>query len=100
MAASQRLRPVFLTTATTILGLTPLALGISVDLAGQSMIQGGIVGSFWVALASAIVYGLIFSTVLTLVITPALLVLPSEFSLFFDKYIKRPIQRSKQGAES
>ncbi len=99
MAASQRLRPVFLTTATTILGLTPLALGISVDLAGQSIIQGGIVGSFWVALASAIVYGLLFSTVLTLVITPALLVLPSEATMFFDKYIKRPMVRAKQGAE-
>ncbi len=97
MAASQRLRPVFLTTATTILGLTPLALGVSVDLAGQSIIQGGIVGSFWVALASAIVYGLLFSTVLTLVITPALLVLPSEFTLFFDKYIKRPVKRAKHG---
>ncbi len=99
MAASQRLRPVFLTTATTILGLTPLALGASVDLAGQSIIQGGIVGSFWVALASAIVSGLVFSTILTLVITPALLVLPSETSMFFDKYIKRPTVRAKQGVE-
>ncbi len=99
MAASQRLRPVFLTTATTILGLMPLALGVSVDLAGQSMIQGGIVGSFWVSLASAIVYGLLFSTVLTLVITPALLVVPSEVSMFFDKYIKRPVIRAKQEAE-
>lgn len=91
MAAAQRLRPVFLTTATTILGLMPLAMGVSVDLLGQSVVVGGVVGSFWVSLASAIVYGLIFSTVLTLVITPALLVLPSELGLLANKYIKRPV---------
>ncbi|MFL0811598.1 MAG: efflux RND transporter permease subunit [Agarilytica sp.] len=97
LAATQRLRPVFLTTATTILGLMPLALGVSVDLSGQSIIQGGVVGSFWVALASAIVYGLIFSTILTLVITPALLVLPSEAGLVFTRYITRPIARYREG---
>lgn len=100
LAASQRLRPVFLTTGTTILGLLPLAMGVSVDLVGQSVVQGGIVGSYWVALASAIVYGLLFSTVLTLVITPALLVLPSEVSLFVNRYIKRPLERRKEGLAS
>ncbi len=93
MAAAQRLRPVFLTTATTILGLMPLAMGVSVDLVNRTVVHGGVVGSFWVALASAIVYGLIFSTVLTLVITPSLLVLPSELKIQFVKYIKRPLSR-------
>ncbi len=97
LAAAQRLRPVFLTTATTILGLMPLAAGVSVNLVGQSVVQGGIVGSFWIDLASAIVYGLLFSTILTLVITPALLVLPSELGILFNKYIKRPWQRTRRG---
>ncbi len=100
LAAAQRLRPVFLTTATTILGLMPLAAGVSVDLVGQSIVHGGIVGSFWVDLASAIVYGLMFSTILTLVITPALLVLPSELGILFNKYIKRPFKQHMRRGDS
>lgn len=95
IAAAQRLRPVFLTTATTILGLMPLATGTSVDLINRTVVQAGVVGSFWVSLASAIVYGLLFSTVLTLIITPALLVLPSELKILANKYLYRPLLRAR-----
>ena len=74
----QRLRPVFLTTFTTGFGLLPLALGISVDLIGAEIEVGGPIASQWVALASAIVYGLTFGTVLTLIVTPVLLALPDR----------------------
>ncbi len=77
-ACAQRLRPVFLTTATTVLGLLPLALGASVDLLGREIILDGVVASYFKPVASAIVYGLVFATLLTLLFTPVMLVLPSH----------------------
>jgi len=71
-----RLRPVFLTTFTTGFGLFPMSIGVSVDLIGREIEVGGPIASFWVQLASAIVSGLTFATVLTLVVTPAMLMLP------------------------
>ena len=76
-AAAQRLRPVFLTTITTVLGLLPIATNLSIDLIGRDITHGGSVASNWQPLASAIVYGLLFSTLLTLILTPVMLVLPA-----------------------
>jgi multidrug efflux pump len=72
----QRLRPVFLTTFTTGFGLLPMASGVSVDLIGRNVEIGGPVASQFLQLSSAIVSGLSFATVLTLIVTPALLMLP------------------------
>ena len=72
----QRLRPVFLTTFTTGFGLLPLASGVSIDLIGREIEVGGPTASYWVQLASAVVSGLTFATLLTLVVTPALLIAP------------------------
>jgi len=72
----QRLRPVFLTTFTTGFGLLPMASGISIDLIGREIEVGGPVASYWVQLASAIVSGLSFATLLTLIVTPSLLIAP------------------------
>ena len=72
----QRLRPVFLTTFTTGFGLLPLAVHVSVVLIGAEIESGGPMTSQWVGLASAIVSGLSFATVLTLIVTPALLAVP------------------------
>ncbi len=74
----QRLRPVFLTTFTTGFGLLPLAMHVSVDLIGAEIEIGGPITSQWVGLASAIVYGLSFATILTLIVTPAMLALPDR----------------------
>lgn len=72
----QRLRPVFLTTFTTGFGLLPLAMHVSVDLINAEIEVGGPITSQWASLASAIVFGLSFATILTLIVTPAMLALP------------------------
>jgi multidrug efflux pump len=82
-AARSRFRPVMLTSVTTIVGLLPLANGLSIDLVNRSYTLGGMVASWWQPLASAIVNGLVVSTVLTLLLTPAMLLLPGIISKRF-----------------
>ena len=82
-AAKSRFRPVMLTSITTIVGLLPLANGLSVDLVNRSYAIGGMVASWWQPLASAIVNGLLLSTVLTLLLTPAMLLIPEIISKRF-----------------
>lgn len=76
---AQRFRPVLLTTVTTVMGLLPLSSNISMDFVNGEVIVGSTVSSFWVPLAQAIVFGLTFATVLTLVCTPAMLAFPHQF---------------------
>ncbi len=70
-----RLRPVVLTAITTILGLMPMVLGVNVDLLTPALGLGAPSTQWWTQLSSAIAGGLAFATVLTLLLTPALLVL-------------------------
>jgi multidrug efflux pump len=79
-AAKSRFRPVMLTSVTTIVGLLPLANGLSIDLVNRTYTLGGMVASWWQPLASAIVNGLVLSTILTLLLTPAMLLLPGIIS--------------------
>lgn len=75
----QRLRPVILTTVTAILGLLPLMYKFDVDFFTREVHFGGPVSDWWVPLATAIVYGLGFSTLLTLLVTPAMLALEHKY---------------------
>ncbi|MBT4494394.1 MAG: efflux RND transporter permease subunit, partial [Gammaproteobacteria bacterium] len=77
---AQRLRPVFLTTITTIFGLMPLALNFSIDMINRNIIYGGSLSNMWVPLSQAVVSGMAFAAVLTLVATPAMLALPYKTS--------------------
>ncbi len=81
----QRLRPVFLTTFTTGFGLLPLAMNTSVDLFGAEIEVGGPIASQWAGLASTIVCGLSFATILTLIVTPSMLALPARLRLMISR---------------
>jgi len=70
-----RLRPVLLTAITTVLGLMPMVLSMNIDFIHRAVSFGAPSTQWWTQLASAIAGGLSFATVLTLVLTPCLLVL-------------------------
>ena len=71
----ERARPVVLTALTAILGVFPIAFGLNMELLNHEVTIGAPSTQWWIALSSAIVYGLAFATVLTLVIIPSLLML-------------------------
>ena len=73
--AEDRLRPVLLTTITTIAGLFPMMIGLSLDFFGGGYTVDAPTSLWWKPLAAAVVFGLSVATVLTLVFTPAMLAL-------------------------
>ncbi len=77
---AQRLRPVMLTTITTVLGLLPMAIALNIDLLNREVYLGGPGTQWWKQMASAIAGGLVFATLLTLLLTPALLMIQANIS--------------------
>ncbi|MBF9033653.1 AcrB/AcrD/AcrF family protein [Rhodobacterales bacterium HKCCE2091] len=73
--AEARIRPVLLTTSTTMAGLAPMMFGISLDFAAGGYTIDSPTAMWWKQLATAVVFGLGVATVLTLVVTPSLLAL-------------------------
>jgi multidrug efflux pump len=78
-----RLRPVLLTTVTTILGLTPMVLGINIDLVGRHVSIGAPSSQWWTQLSSSVAGGLAFATILTLFLTPSFLMISANLSKKF-----------------
>ena len=74
--AEVRIRPVLLTTATTMVGLSSMMFGITIDFAGGGYTIDAPSALWWKSLASAVVFGLGVATMLTLLFTPAMLALP------------------------
>ena len=75
-----RLRPVLLTTVTTIIGLMPMVLGVNINLVERSVSVGAPSSQWWTQLASSVAGGLAFATVLTLFLTPSLLMIQANAS--------------------
>ena len=70
---AQRLRPVVLTAMTAVLGLLPLMFQVNLDIPARHISVGAPSTQWWTQIATAIVFGLTFATVLTLIVTPAAL---------------------------
>ena len=73
--AEDRIRPVLLTTITTMAGLAPMMFGLSLDFIGGGFSIDSPTSLWWKQLATAVVFGLGIATVLTLVFTPSMLAL-------------------------
>ena len=89
---AQRMRPVLLTSLTTVLGLMPMVLGMNINFASRKITFGAPSTQYWVELSSAIAGGLLFATILTLVLTPALLMLGENVNNW------RSVRRNRSGS--
>ncbi len=86
---TQRLRPVVLTSVTTILGLMPMVIGLSIDFFEREIVYGAPSTQWWTELSAAIVGGLTVATVLTLLVTPAMLILGERMKGWRPRLLRR-----------
>ncbi len=80
-AGTVRFRPVMLTAITTILGLTPMAIGVSFDFRSLTLQVGGEMAVWWGPMAVAVIFGLAVATLLTLIVVPVLYSISETFSI-------------------
>ena len=69
-----------MTAASSVLGVAPIAFGINIDFVAREVTMGAPATQWWVQLSTAMLFGLTFATVLTLIVTPAALQLVANLS--------------------
>jgi multidrug efflux pump len=74
---AQRMRPVLLTSVTAMLGLLPLMFELNVNMFERKVFIGSMTSAWWVHLSTAMVFGLMLATILTLILTPVMLAAPT-----------------------
>lgn len=84
-AGMTRFRPVLLTAITTVLGLVPMVFEMTIIFADRSLSFGAPSSQWWTDLASTIAVGVTFATALTLLVTPAMLVLGDDVGGFVQR---------------
>ena len=96
-ASAQRLRPIIITTTTTVVGMLPLALGLSINILERTIETGSPISFWWKDTAIAISFGLTFSTAITLIILPLMIVLPEKLNVqwrAFKQELKRRVEKA------
>ncbi len=92
-ASAQRLRPIIITTTTTVVGMLPLALGLSINILERTIETGSPISFWWKDTAIAISFGLTFSTAITLIILPLMIVLPEKLNAQWHAFKQELIKR-------
>jgi multidrug efflux pump len=90
---AQRMRPVLLTSVTAMLGLLPLMYELNVNFFDRHVFIGSMTSAWWVHLSTAMVFGLLLATILTLILTPILLALPEVWRQWFHAIGERRRER-------
>ena len=101
-AGRTRFRPVVLTAITTVLGLVPLAIGFNLDFVGlytrlsPNLYWGGEQAAWWGPMAIAVIAGLSFATVLTLVMVPVMYSLLDDLGDAFKRHFVAGVSETEE----
>lgn len=91
---AERARPVVMTAMSSVLGVAPIVFGINVDFLEREITIGAPATQWWVQLSTAMLFGLTFATILTLIVTPAALQAVANAE---DWFRARKLRRSTPG---